>query len=92
MTDTTKQWQQNIIYWDKDMLAEFEESGMGLKEFKKSNVVSEPVKERVNVLLFEFNEKRPNDTYYTMSYRTKKEVPIELSPAIKQAIEDILNK
>lgn len=59
--------------------------------FEEVLPVSEPVPEKIKVLLFGFNEKAHGDTYYTMSFRTKNYIPIELCLKIKQAIESALN-
>ena len=49
------------------------------------------VNEKIKLTLYGFNEKELNGRLYKMSYMTNVQVPLELSPKIKQAIENVLN-
>jgi hypothetical protein len=92
---TDKQWEKSILFWDNEMLAEFDRSKMTIKDFRElklrdsSNLSGN--QDKIEVLVIERTMKY---SFGSADYRiivSTSEIPQDKYPAIKKAIESILN-
>lgn len=96
-TDTGKKWWQDILLWDKEMLVEFQESGMGLTDFRNSKKAIKPGKELIEIgaiihsnPIAERAESRIRKFDY--HFYSSKCIPKDRLTEISTAIEKTVNK